>query len=173
MSYFKEVSHAMTWLSEQKNTIFLGQSVAYPGNALYRTLGDVPEKKKIEMPVMEDAQMGISIGLALGGNCPITIYPRMDFLICAMNQLVNHLDKLEEFTHGEYKAKIIIRTCIGSKIPLDPGVQHSSDYTEALRILLKNITVVKITEPRQVLPAYKEAYYSEKSSLIIEMGELY
>ncbi len=173
MSYFKEVSSAMTWLGKQKDTIFLGQSVAYPGNALYRTLADVPEKKKIELPVMEDAQMGISIGLALGGNLPITIFPRMDFLICAMNQLVNHLDKLEEFTHGEYKAKVIIRTCIGSKIPLDPGVQHSSDYTEALRGLLGNIDVVKLTDPRDVLPAYQNAYESEKSTIVVEMGELY
>lgn len=163
----------MTWLGKKKDTIFLGQSVAYPGNALYRTLTDVPMSKRIEMPVMEDAQMGISIGLALGGNCPISIFPRMDFLICAMNQLANHLDKLEEFTHGEYKAKIIIRTCVGSKIPLDPGVQHSSDYTEALRMVLKNIDVVKITDPRQVLPAYKEAYGSERSTILVEMGELY
>ncbi len=173
MSYFKEISRAMTWLGEQKDTIFLGQSVAYPGNALYRTLADVPMRKRIEMPVMEDTQMGISIGLALGGNCPISIFPRMDFLICAMNQLVNHLDKLEEFTHGEYSAKIIIRTCVGSKIPLDPGVQHSGDYTEALRGLLRNISVVKLTEPNQVIPAYREAYESEKSVIVVEMGELY
>ncbi len=173
MSYFKEVSNAMYWLGKQNDTIFLGQSVVYPGNALYRTLADVPMNKRIEMPVMEDAQMGLSIGLALGGNCPISIFPRMDFLICAMNQLVNHLDKLEEFTHSEYKAKVIIRTCVGSKIPLDPGSQHSSDYTEALRGLLKNIDVVKVTDPREVLPVYCGAYNSEKSTIVVEMGELY
>ncbi len=163
----------MFWLGKQKETIFIGQSVVYPGNALFRTLADVPMRKRIEMPVMEDTQMGISIGLALGGNLPISIFPRMDFLICAMNQLVNHLDKLEEFTHGEYSAKIIIRTCVGSRIPLDPGVQHSGDYTEALRGLLRNIDVVKITDPREVLPVYCRAYNSERSSLIVEMGELY
>ncbi len=173
MSYFKEVTNAMAWLGKQKNTIFLGQSVAYPGNALYRTLADVPMSKRIEMPVFEDTQMGISIGLALGGNLPISIFPRMDFLICAMNQLVNHLDKLEEFTHGEYSAKIIIRTCVGSKIPLDPGVQHSGDYTWSLKMLLNNIDVVKLTEPKQVLPAYKKAYENEKSTVVVEMGELY
>ncbi len=129
--------------------------------------------RRIEVPVFEDTQMGMSIGLSLAGYIPVSIFPRMDFLICAMNQLVNHLDKLEEFTHGEYKAKIIIRTCVGSKIPLDPGVQHSSDYTEALRVLLCNVDIVKLTEPKQVLSAYQDAYNSERSTVVIEMGELY
>lgn len=173
MSYFREVTNAMTWLGKQKDTVFLGQSVKYPGNNFYTTLQGVPETKKIEIGVMEDCQLGISIGLALGGNCPISIFPRMDFLICAMNQLSNHLDKLEEFTHGEYKVKVIIRTCVGSKVPLDPGVQHSSDYTEALRGLLRNIDVVKLIEPREILSAYVSAYESEKSTIMIEMGELY
>ena len=46
------------------------------------------------MPVFEDVQMGMATGLALLGFVPITCYPRFDFLILSMNQLVNHLDKI-------------------------------------------------------------------------------
>ena len=54
----------------------------------------ISEKKKIELPVFEEVQMGIAIGLAMEGYLPVTCYPRFDFLILAMNQLINHLDKV-------------------------------------------------------------------------------
>ena len=59
--------------------------------------------------------MGISTGLALQGYIPITCYPRFDFLILAMNQLVNHLDKIRHMSFDEFKPRVIIRTSIGSK----------------------------------------------------------
>lgn len=121
MKYKNELIKSMSFLSKKKNTIFLGQSVSYSGNAMYNTLINVPSKKKIELPVFEDVQMGISIGMALNGYVPITCFPRFDFLICAMNQLVNHLDKIREMSRGELKPKIIIRTSIGSKVPLNGG----------------------------------------------------
>ena len=65
----------------------------------------MPSKKKIETPVFEDAQMGMSIGLSLEGFIPITCFPRFDFLILAMNQLVNHLDKIRFMSRGEMRPK--------------------------------------------------------------------
>jgi pyruvate/2-oxoglutarate/acetoin dehydrogenase E1 component len=88
----------MNYLAKKKDTIFLGQSVKYSGNAIFNTLVGVPNHKKIELPVFEDTQMGMSIGLALQGFVPITCYPRFDFLILAFNQLVNHLDKIRKMS---------------------------------------------------------------------------
>lgn len=167
LSYFDELSKAMTWLGEQSETIFLGQSVAYPGNAIYKTLSGVPMSKKIEMPVAEDMQMGISIGLALTGKVPISIFPRMDFLMCCMNQLVNHLDK------NLYEGKVIIRTCVGSRVPMNPGVQHCRDYTEALETILQNVVVRRLRKPADIVPAYQRAYGASHSTLLVEYGDLH
>ena len=90
MKYKNELIKSMSFLGKKKDTIFLGQSVSYSGNAIYNTLTEVPLSKKIEMPVFEDVQMGISIGMALNNYVVISCFPRFDFLICAMNQLVNH-----------------------------------------------------------------------------------
>ena len=117
----------MNYLAKKKDTIFLGQSVKYSGNAIFNTLVGVPDKKKIETPVFEDVQMGISTGLAIAGFVPISCYPRFDFLILAMNQMVNHLDKIRLMSRGEMRPKVIIRTSIGSKKPLDGGPQHTQD----------------------------------------------
>jgi len=138
MSYRNEVIKAMEMLARDERVIFLGQSVRYSGNAIYKTLLNVPLAKKLELPVFEDTQLGMSIGLALEGYIPVSTFPRMDFLIIAANQLVNHLDKIEEISRGQYKPKVIIRTMLGSIKPLYPGPQHCQDHTEALRCLVTN-----------------------------------
>jgi pyruvate/2-oxoglutarate/acetoin dehydrogenase E1 component len=172
MSYFSEIQQAMTFLGNCPDTVFLGQSVAYPGNAMFKTLSGVPPTKLIEMPVAEDMQMGMAIGLSLVGKCVISIYPRFDFLLCAVNQLVNHLDHLEEFTHGEYNAHVIVRVGIGSTEPMYPGVQHCGDYTDAFRQMLK-MPVIKLDSPEQVMPVYSKAYSLKKSCVIVEEMNLY
>ncbi len=140
---------------------------------MYDTLKGVPLSKRVELPVMEEAQLGFSIGLALTGKTIISIYPRFDFLLCAMNQLVNHLDKLQDFTHGQYKAKVIVRVGIGSTNPLYPGVQHCGDYTVALNSMLDHVRVIKCTSPEHIMVGYDQAYQSKDSYIIVEDMNLY
>jgi len=173
MTYQEELTKAMTWLGEKSDTIFVGQSVVYPGNAMFKTLLGVPLEKRLELPVAEEMQMGLSIGMALTGKTVISIYPRFDFLLLAVNQLVNHLDKLEEFTHGQYHAKVIIRVGIGSKNPMYPGVQHCGDYTEVFSKMLKNVSVLKIDTPHSAWVFYYVAYRNPGNYLLIEDMNLY
>ena len=175
MSYRKELIRSMKYLSKDKKVIFLGQSVKFSGNAIFNTLKEINNKKKIELPVFEDTQMGISTGLALNGFVPVTCYPRFDFLILSLNQLVNHLDKLQDMSLGKLKAKVIIRTSIGSKKPLDGGPQHTQDHTSALKKMLKNVEVIKLKHTKQIFKAYKKALLrnDNKSTLLVEYGDYY
>lgn len=175
MGYKDELVKSMEWLAEKENTIFLGQSVSFSGNAIFNTLKTIPDHKKIETPVVEELQMGLSTGLALEGYVPITCYPRFDFLILACNQLVNHLDKIDFMSKGMMKPRVIIRTSIGAKKPLDGGIQHTQDHTKAFKSFLSDINVVLLNEPDEIFPAFELAYKREdsKSTLIIEMGDYY
>lgn len=165
----------MNFLAEDERTMFIGQSVKYSGNAIFNTLEQVPDNKKIELPVFEDVQMGISMGLALNGFVPITCYPRFDFLILACNQLVNHLDKIDYMSKGYMKPRVIIRTSIGPKEPLDGGPQHTADYTDVFKKMLTRTNVISLEEPSDIYPAFKEALLGEKcySTLLIENGAYY
>ena len=170
--YQQNLVKAMELLGKEKDTIFLGQTIVYGGSPMFGSTEKVPKEKKIELPVFEDSQMGLSIGLALEGFIPISIFPRIDFLICATNQLVNHLDKVEEMSKGEFCPGVIIRTQIGNTKPLYPGIQHCSDYTEGLRKMLKHILVIKIKNEKEVLPSYKLALKWAKkgmSTLLVEV----
>jgi len=173
MTYQEEVTKAMTMLSQDDRVVFLGQSIAYPGHVMFKTLENVPMKKRIELPVAEDMQLGLSIGLSLKGYVPVSIYPRMDFLILAMNQLVNHLDKIERMSSGEFRPKVIIRTMVGSKIPLNAGLQHTSNYVAGLSILLKAIPVVRIVDKSMVVSAYETALAADYPMVIVEVADLY
>jgi len=173
--YFDELKRSMDYLAKKPNTVFLGQAVAYKGTAMTNTLKDVPKEKLIEMPVSEEMQMGITNGVAVEGSVPISIYPRWNFLLLAANQLVNHLDKLPDYSHREYVPKVIIRTGIGSVRPLNPQLQHTGDFTEAFQKMLTNIEVIRLEEPEDIFPAYHKAYNREdgKSTIVVEYGDYY
>ncbi len=162
------VNKAMLMLAAQSNSIFVGQNVLFSGSAMYKHLDGIPENKRLEFPVAEELQLGFCVGLALQGFLPISIYPRFDFLLLAMNQLVNHLDKLEFMSCGQFKPKVIIRTRVGSRSPLNAGPQHTQDHTEALLHMLTNINVFKITNPDEIMVAYSKAMTLPQSALVIE-----
>jgi len=165
----------MEYLGKQPDTMFLGQAVEYKGTAMTNTLVDVPREKLLEMPVDEEMQMGITNGLAVAGTVPVSIYPRWNFLLLTMNQLINHLDRMPQFSHGEYIPKVIIRTGIGSERPLHPQAQHVGDFTGGLRLMTTNIEIVRLEEPEDVFPAYERAYLRKdgKSTIIVEYGDYY
>ena len=173
--YFDELKRSMEWLGGHKDTIFLGQAVSVPGTAMSNTLVDVSHDKKVELPVAEEMQMGMAVGLAIDGYVPITIYPRWNFLLLSMNQLVNHLDRMQHISNNGYKPRVIIRTSIGSERPLHPQHQHIGDFTDAFRMIFESINVVRLDEPDEIFSAYKNAYerIDNISTLIVEYGDYY
>ncbi len=173
MNYREEITNAMMLLGQYPDTIFLGQSVLWKGTAMYGTLKDVPKEKIIEFPVAEELQLSTSIGLSLAGFLPISLFPRMDFLMRCMDSLINHLDKIELLSEGGFCPKLIIRTSVGGVKNLDPGLQHVGNYIESLRLMLKTIPVIALETPESIYPAYEKALQSDGSSILVEFGDLY
>ena len=176
MRYKEQLVRSMEYLAEDPRVVFLGQSVSYTGNAIYNTLSTIPVERKIETPVFEDVQMGMSFGMALEGYVPVTCYPRFDFLLLAVNQLFNHVDKINLMSRGQMKPRVIIRTAIGSTSPLNGGVQHTQDYTEAFQNLCRDHVVVRLLkEPEEIFPEFQKALLREdsRSTLLVEYGDYY
>ena len=173
--YMDELIRSMDYLAEQSDTVFLGQAVAVAGTAMRNTLLNIEEDKLIELPVEEEFQLGLSIGLSLNQRIPICIFPRWNFLLLATNQIVNHLDKLKDLTQVQNPGKVIIRTGIGSENPLHPGPQHTGDFTEAFKLMCKNINVVRLDSAEMIFDEYKKAYERDDgtSSLLIEWSDRY
>ena len=156
-----------------KGYTFVGQSVCWPGNSMFGTLEDAGVTQRKEFPVAEEMQLGWATGQAMYGNKICCMFPRIDFMMRCMDQLVNHLDKWKDMSHGEWNPKLIIRTAVGAKTPLYPGLQHVQDHTEAFREILTNIKVLNPKTPKQVMMAYDYALRYDYSTIIVEYNELF
>lgn len=165
----------MEWLAKDPRVLFMGQAVEYPGTAMSNTLVDVPRNQLLELPVAEEMQMGMTVGYALSGKIPVSIFPRWNFLLLAINQLVNHLDKIPQMSRGEFHTKAIIRTGIGSERPLHPHVQHVGDFSDFVQSICTNIEVIRCEEPSDIFPAYQRAFHRDdsKSTIVVEYGDFY
>jgi pyruvate/2-oxoglutarate/acetoin dehydrogenase E1 component len=169
--YKDELTNAMTLLGRQKNILFIGQQIVYAGNPMSTTLGNVPKDKMIELPVMEETQMGMTLGIAMTGKTVISFYPRWDFIISATNQLVNHIDKYELMT-GK-KTNILIRLGKGSDKPLDPGHQHKGNYLSEFSSMCSNIKFHNLLTAADIKKSYQDAYEQGGVHVLIEYPELY
>jgi pyruvate/2-oxoglutarate/acetoin dehydrogenase E1 component len=173
--YKDELTRAMEYLEENDRSIFIGQSVEVAGTAMRTTLENVDPTKLLELPVEEDFQMGLANGLAMAGYIPISIFPRWNFMLLAVNQIVNHLDKLKDLTRLEVPPKVIIRTGIGSEHPLNPGPQHTGDFTNAFQLMCPNLNVVRLDKAQDIFPQYEMAINRTDgvSTMLIEWGDKY
>jgi pyruvate/2-oxoglutarate/acetoin dehydrogenase E1 component len=170
-AYKEALSDAMTFLGNKENVLFIGQQIVYAGNPMSTTLTNVQKEKMIELPVMEETQMGMSLGIAMTGKTVVTFYPRWDFIILASNQLINHVDKFELMT-GK-KVNLLIRLGKGSDKPLDPGYQHKGDYLVEFSSMCPHIKFHNLTDVTKIKPAYKEAIEAGGVHVLIEYPQLY
>lgn len=172
--YADELKRSMEYLASKNNIVFFGQAVEFEGTGMTNSLKCVGPEIKIEAPVFENTQLGMAIGMTLNSDTiPVCIFPRWNFLICATDQLVNHLDKISLMSGGQFKPKIIIRTSVGSEKPLHPQHQHVGNFTDAYRLMCPNIDFIELNEPEDIFPAYKKAYERTdgKSTVLVEFGD--
>jgi pyruvate/2-oxoglutarate/acetoin dehydrogenase E1 component len=94
-----------------------------------------------DTPLSEDAMTGVAIGLALGGLRPVHVHIRMDFLLLAMNQLVNMAAKMRYMFGGAVSVPLVVRAIIGRS--WGQGAQHS----QGLHSLFMHIPGLKVVAP--------------------------
>lgn len=92
-------------------------------------------------PLAEDAMTGVAIGMALAGLRPIHVHIRMDFLLLAMNQLVNIAAKTHYMYGGSVHVPIVVRSMIGKS--WGQGAQHS----QGLYSYLMHVPGLKVAAP--------------------------
>ncbi len=92
-------------------------------------------------PLSEDAMTGVAIGMALAGLRPIHVHIRMDFLLLAMNQLVNVAAKSRYMYGGQVHVPLVVRSMIGKS--WGQGAQHS----QGLYAFFMHVPGLKVVAP--------------------------
>ncbi len=135
MTYKEAITQAMTALARDPATVFVGYGLT-TGRAM-GTLKDVPAPMILETPVAENLMIGLATGLSLRGRKPVVFVERCDFILNALDALVNHLVKIKHMSGGEFAPAAIIRVVVGTKDkPLFTGATHTQDFGDALAVML-------------------------------------
>jgi len=168
-SYKDAINIAMTELG-QAGAVFIGYNVL-KGDAM-GTLKNVPTEQKLETPVAENLMAGLAIGMSFEGFIPVIYFERHDFMLGAMDAIVNHIDKIERISHGEYKVPVIIRAIAADAGPFYSGITHSQDFTELLKSSV-DFPVYDPVDGEEVLMAFRSALASKRPAIIIERKSRY
>ena len=144
MTLREGINEQMIKIAADPMALFIGQQCG--DQDFYGTLKGIPDNQRMEFPVAEEMQMGMAIGLAIKGFRVVCIYQRVDFLMRAMDQLVNHVDLMDEYSRGKFQANIMIRSTIGSHYPLNVGLQHNKDLIQLLKASV-SFPVYEVIDP--------------------------
>jgi pyruvate/2-oxoglutarate/acetoin dehydrogenase E1 component len=145
LSYVEAVREATDQeMARDPSVLLFGLDVDDPKAILGTTRGLV-EKYGVERvfgtPLSEEAMTGVAVGMALAGLRPIHVHIRMDFLMLAMNQLVNVAAKARYMYGGQVHIPMVVRSMIGKS--WGQGAQHS----QGLYALFMNIPGLKVVAP--------------------------
>jgi len=131
-------------MDRDHSVIVLGQGVDDPKAILGTTKGLVERfgrERVFDTPLAEDGMTGVAIGASLAGLRPIHTHIRMDFVLLAMNQIINMAAKMRYMFGGEVCVPLVIRSLIGKS--WGQGAQHS----QSIYPLFMNIPGLKIVAP--------------------------
>ena len=169
LSYKDAMIKSMTDLGKE-GAIFIGYNVLY-GNAI-GTLGNVPDEQKLETPVAENLMSGLAIGMSFEGFLPVIYFERHDFMLVAADAIINHIDKIERLSHGEFKVPIIIRAVTADAGPFYSGITHSQDFTEMFKAAV-SFPVLDPKNGKELQNAILGAKESKRPVMIIERKSKY
>jgi len=109
---------------------------------IFGTTLDLTHKERvIGTPVSENAMTGVALGAALSGMRPIHVHARCDFLMVAMDQIVNYIAKWPHMYRGQVKVPIVIRAIIGR------GWGCGSQHSQSLQSMFTHIPGLKVVMP--------------------------
>lgn len=145
LTYCEALREAMFQEMEADDrVIVMGQGVD-DHKGFYGTTAGLAEKfgrrRVMDLPLSEEGTTGIAIGAAMSGLRPIHTHIRMDFLLVAMNQIVNIAAKSHYMYGGQVSVPMVIRAVIGRS--WGQGAQHS----QGLHSLFMHIPGLRVVAP--------------------------
>ena len=141
-------------LAEHDNTLILGQGADDHRGIFGTTLGLAEAfgaERVMDLPLSEEAMTGVALGAALNGLYPIQTHIRADFMMLAMNQLINLVAKYRYMFGGRYRVPMLIRGVIGRS--WGQGAQHSQS-PQSMFAHVPGLTVIMPSSASAVLQTY-------------------
>ncbi|MBN1257111.1 MAG: dehydrogenase E1 component subunit alpha/beta, partial [Planctomycetes bacterium] len=172
-TYADAIYQALARALSDPAVILLGEDIAEYGGAfkITRDLWERFGKQRVRnTPISENTIVGCGTGAAMTGLRPVVEIMFMDFLLLAMDQLVNHAAKFGSIYGGQFPVPLTVRTPAGARRGY--GATHS----QCFEAMLMNIPGLKIFCPATVQDAYDlllAAIYDNDPVVVVEHKLLY
>jgi pyruvate/2-oxoglutarate/acetoin dehydrogenase E1 component len=173
ISYSSAVVLALAEAMEDDERVFvLGEDVAYGGayGATKGLLDRFGADRVRDTPISEAAIVGTSLGAAMAGMRPVCEIMHMDFIACAMDQVVNQAAKVRYMSGGKAAAPMVIRCGVGGW--LNAAAQHSQSL-EAWFTHVPGVKVATAGTPADVRAVLHAAIDDPDPVIVMEPLALY
>ena len=137
-------------LKNYRETFVIGQglwSPWYVGNSMTDLDKKFGKSRVIDTPISESATTGAAVGASLAGMKPIVIHPRMDFMLYAMDAIVNQAAKWSHIFGGQASPGVTIRGIINR------GGEQGAQHSQALHAWFAHVPGLRVVMPSTVADA--------------------
>lgn len=119
----------------------------YVGNSMTDLDKKFGVERIIDTPVSESACTGAAVGASLSGMKPIVVHPRMDFMIYAMDAIVNQAAKWSHMLGGQANPAVTVRSIINR------GGEQGAQHSQALHAWFVHVPGLRVVMPSTVSDA--------------------
>ena len=151
MSQVREISYAAAireahaqLLATDPRVFVIGQglwSPWYVGASMTDLDVEFGRGRVIDTPVSENATTGAAVGAALAGMRPIVVHPRMDFMLLAVDPIVNQAANWSYLFGGRRGAGLVIRAIVNR------GGEQGAQHSQALHAMFAHVPGLKVVMP--------------------------
>jgi pyruvate dehydrogenase E1 component beta subunit len=145
LSYSLAINEALHQMMAHDPSVFLiGQGVKSPwyvGNTAKGLLRIFGAERVIDTPVSENAITGTAVGSALVGMRPVVVHPRVDFMMYAMEPVINEAANWHYMFGGTLSVPVVIWAIINR------GGEQAAQHSQALHALFTHVPGLKVVMP--------------------------
>ncbi|HEX4730885.1 MAG TPA: alpha-ketoacid dehydrogenase subunit beta [Solirubrobacterales bacterium] len=174
MTYREALRLAMRQEMERDERVFvMGEEVGLFDGSYKVTAGLLDEfgpDRVRDTPISEEGFLGAGVGAAMMGERPIVEVMTLNFLLVAMDQVVNHAAKIGAMFGGEVRCPMVIRTPNGAGNQLT--AQHSQSF-DGWFAGTPGLKVVAPANPADAKGLLKAAIRDDDPVLVIENLPIY
>jgi pyruvate dehydrogenase E1 component beta subunit len=174
MTYREALRLAMREELERDESVFLlGEEIGVFQGSYKVTAGlydDFGPERVMETPISEEGFVGAAIGAAMSGMRPVAEIMTLNFIVVAMDQIVNHAAKVRYMFGGKVGCPLVIRT------PNGAGNQLTAQHSQSFEGWFANVPGLKVVAPSTPADArglLKTAIRDDDPVLVIENLQLY
>jgi pyruvate dehydrogenase E1 component beta subunit len=145
LSYSLAINEALHQMMDSDPSVFLiGQGVKSPwyvGNTAKGLLEKFGPERVIDTPVSENAITGTAVGAALAGMRPVVVHPRVDFMMYAMDPVINEAANWHYMFGGKSSVPVVIWGIINR------GGEQAAQHSQSLHALFAHVPGLKVVMP--------------------------